>query len=396
MSEQHFEVLIVGGGTAGISIAARLAALPNPPKVAIVEPSEKHYYQPLWTLVGGGVFPREMSERNEADFIPLGVDWIRNRVSEFLPDQNAVKLSSGTILRYDDLVVALGIQLNWGAVKGLKETLGENGVSSNYSFDTVSRTWDMLNAFDGGNAIFTFPATPIKCAGAPQKIMYLAEEHFRRKGIRNESKVKYMSATPSIFGVPKYRVALERIVAERDIETHYKQNLVEVRARSREAVFNDVESGDETVVGYDFMHVTPPQGPPDVVKNSALANDAGWVDVDDHTLQHRRYPNVWSSGDCSSLPVSKTGAAIRKQVPVLVDNLLAKREGRAMTGHYDGYASCPLVTGRGKTILAEFGYGGKIMESFPFDQAQERYSMYALKAYGLPSMYWHGMLRGRV
>ncbi len=396
MSEQHFEVLIVGGGTAGISIAARLAALPNPPRVAIVEPSEKHYYQPLWTLVGGGVFPRELSERNEADFIPLGVEWIRNRVSEFLPDQNAVRLNSGTILRYDDLVVALGIQLNWGAVRGLKETLSENGVASNYSFDTVSRTWDMLNAFDGGNAIFTFPATPIKCAGAPQKIMYLAEEHFRRKGIRNESKVKYMSATPSIFGVPKYRVALERIVAEREIETHYKQNLVEVRARSREAVFNDVESGDETVVGYDFMHVTPPQGPPDVVKNSALANDAGWVDVDDHTLQHRRYPNVWSSGDCSSLPVSKTGAAIRKQVPVLVDNLLAKREGRAMTGHYDGYASCPLVTGRGKTILAEFGYGGKIMESFPFDQAQERYSMYALKAYGLPNMYWHGMLRGRV
>jgi sulfide:quinone oxidoreductase len=396
MSEQHFEVVIVGGGSAGISIAARLAALPNPPRVALVEPSDKHYYQPLWTLVGGGVFPREMSERDEADFIPLGVDWIRDRVSEFLPDQNAIKLQSGNSLRYDDLVVALGIQLNWNQVKGLEETLGKNGVSSNYRYDTVEQTWSMLDAFTGGNAIFTFPATPIKCAGAPQKIMYLAEEHFRRKGIRNQSNVTYMAATASIFGVAKYRLALERIVTERNIETHFNQDLIEVRSATREAVFRDVNSNAESVVNYDFMHVTPPQGPPDVVKNSPLANPAGWVEVDDHTLQHKRYPNVWSSGDCSSLPVSKTGAAVRKQVPVLVDNLLAKREGRAMPGRYDGYASCPLVTGRGKTILAEFGYGGRIMESFPFDQAQERYSMYALKAYGLPNMYWHGMLRGRV
>ncbi len=396
MSEQHYEVLIVGGGTAGISIAARLNALPNPPKVAIVEPSEKHYYQPLWTLVGGGIFPREMSERDEAEFIPPGTDWIRERVSEFSPDTNSVKLESGTTVRYDDLVVALGIQLNWDDVKGLRETLGNNGVSSNYRYDTAAQTWNMLDAFTGGNAIFTFPATPIKCAGAPQKIMYLAEEHFRRKGIRGQSHVKYMSATASMFGVPKYRLALEKIVAQRNIETEFKQNLVEVRAAKREAVFQHLDTGQETVLAYDFLHVTPPQGPPDVVKSSPLADSGGWVEVDDHTLQHKRYPNVWSSGDCSSLPVSKTGAAIRKQVPVLVDNLMAKRQGRVLPGHYDGYASCPLVTGRGKTILAEFGYGGKIMETFPFDQAQERYSMYALKAYGLPNMYWHGMLRGRV
>ena len=147
---------------------------------------------------------------------------------------------------------------------------------------------------------------------------------------------------------------------------------------------------------FEMMHVTPPQGPPNVIKESPIANEAGWVEVDDHTLQHKRYPNVWSSGDCSSLPVSKTGAAVRKQVPVLVDNLLARRDGRPLTASYDGYASCPLVTSRNSVVLAEFGYGGKILESFPFDQAQERYSMYALKAYGLPRMYWHGMLRGRM
>ncbi|MEZ4384513.1 MAG: FAD/NAD(P)-binding oxidoreductase [Nannocystaceae bacterium] len=393
---KRYEVVIVGGGSAGMSIAARLAAMPDGPSVALIEPSTKHYYQPIWTLVGGGIFPREVSEREQGDLVPFGVEWIRDRVATFDPDNSRIQLDGGDVIEYGDLVVALGIQCNWGAIKGLQETLGKDGVSSNYSYDTVEATWRFIDGFRGGNALFTFPSTPIKCAGAPQKIMYLAEEHFRRKGVRAKTKVMYMSATAGIFGIPKYKAALEKIVAARGIEGHYRRNLVEVRASSREAVFEHLDEGTTEVVKYDMMHVTPPQGPPDVIKRSPLANAAGWVEVDDHTLQHTRYANVWSSGDCSSLPVSKTGAAVRKQVPVLVDNLIARREGRALTGSYDGYASCPLVTGRGKVILAEFGYGGKIMESFPFDQAQERYSMYVLKAYGLPKLYWHGMLRGRM
>ena len=396
MSEKHYQVVIAGGGTAGISIAARLAQLPNPPTIAIVEPSEKHYYQPLWTLVGAGIFEREVTERDEADFIPFGVDWIRDRVGAFHPERSAVETEGGDTILYDDLVVALGIRIDWGGVKGLKKALGKGGVSTNYSYEHVPYTWEIIRGTTSGNAVFTFPATTIKCAGAPQKIMYLAEEHFRRTGVRDDVSVKYMSATAGIFGIPKYKAALERIIDARGIDTSYRQNLVEIRAKKQQAVFRHLDTDEETVVKYSMIHVTPPQGPPEVVKESALANDAGWVDVDDHTLQHARYPNVWSSGDCSSLPVSKTGAAVRKQVPVLVENLLARREKREPTARYDGYASCPLVTGRGKVILAEFGYGGEVMETFPFDQAVERYSMYALKAYGLPHMYWHGMLRGRV
>ncbi len=393
MSEHH-EVLIVGGGTAGISIAARLRDAENPPEVAIIEPSNKHYYQPIWTLVGGGVFPREVSERDEADVIPPGATWIRDAVESFDPANSSLTTRSGKTLTYDHLVVAAGIQLDWDAVKGLRESLGTNGVCSNYSYDTVGSTWENIRNFKGGTALFTFPATPIKCAGAPQKIMYLAEHAFRRQGVRDKSRVVYGCATPSIFGIPKYRSALERIVESRDIETMFQHNLVEIRADAKEAVF---EHGDERVtVGYEMIHVTPPQSAPDFIKSSPLANDAGWVDVDKYTTQHVRFPNVFSAGDCSSLPCSKTGAAIRKQAPVLAQNVLAHRAGKALPGHYDGYASCPLVTGYGTVMLAEFGYDGKIMETFPFDQANERYSMWALKAYGLPKMYWHGMLRGRM
>lgn len=393
MSEHH-EVLIVGGGTAGLSIAARLRAADDPPAVTIIEPSDKHYYQPIWTLVGGGVFPREISERDEADFIPRGATWLRDAVESFDPEHNALTTRGGKTLHYDYLVVAAGIQLDWDRIEGLRPALGKGGVCSNYSYDTVQSTWDAIRDFKGGNALFTFPSTPIKCAGAPQKIMYLAEHAFRRQGVRKKSRVIYGCAAPAIFGIPKYRAALETIVAERDIETMFGHDLVKLRADAKEAVF--AHEGKEVVVPYDMIHVTPPQSAPDFIERSPLANAAGWVEVDQYTTQHTRFPNVFSAGDCSSLPTSKTGAAVRKQAPVLVANLLAHRAGQPLTDRYDGYASCPLVTGYGTVMLAEFGYGGEIMETFPFDQAHERYSMWALKAYGLPAMYWHGMLRGRM
>ncbi len=395
MSEQH-DVLIVGGGTAGITVAAQLLEQEAAPRVTIVDPSKTHDYQPIWTLVGGGVFPREMSRRAMSEVMPRGVTWIRDRVTSFDPDNNEIHTEGGKTLAYNELIVAAGIQLNWDAVEGLPNAINKGGVCSNYGYDKVPYTWETIQAFKGGNAVFTFPATPIKCAGAPQKIMYLAEEQFRRRGIREQANVIYASATAGIFGIPKYAQALSKIVDERNIDTHFSKNLVEVRPDAREAVFHDVNGAEELVLKYDMMHVTPPQSAPSFIKKSGLANADGWVDVDKHTLQHTKYPNVFSLGDCSSLPCSKTGAAVRKQAPALVENVIAYRAEKPFTGHYDGYASCPLVTGYGKVILAEFGYDGVIMETFPFDQAKERYSMYALKAYGLPNMYWHGMLQGRV
>lgn len=392
----HHEVLIIGGGTAGLTVAAQLRNLPNPPQVAILEPSDKHYYQPLWTLVGAGLFDKETTERAQADYVPAGVEWIRDAVARFEPESNAVVTASGTRLTYDQLVVAVGIQLDWKKIKGLEGNVGKHGIVSNYSFDTVDSTWRALSGFKGGNAVFTFPSTPVKCAGAPQKIMYLADDHLRRIGVRERSKVIFASAGGAIFGVKKYARALEKVVARKQIETHFRRDLIEVRPAEKKAVFKHLDGGPELVLDYELLHVVPPQSAPDVVKQSPLANEAGWVEVDKHTLQHTRFPNVFSLGDCSSLPTSRTGAAVRKQAPVLVENLRAHRDKRALAAKYDGYASCPLVTGYGKLILAEFDYEGNPQESFPFDQSQERYSMYALKAYALPEAYWNGMLRGRM
>lgn len=394
-STQH-SVLIVGGGTAGITVAARLRRADARLSIGLIEPSTKHYYQPLWTLAGGGVVKKETTERAESALIPRGVDWLRTAAAEFLPEQKAVLTTDGTRHTYEQLVVCPGIQINWQDVPGLREAVGHDGVCSNYSYATVDSTWEALRTFRGGTAIFTMPNTAVKCGGAPQKIMYLAEDYFRRQGVREQTRVVYVAPGSAIFGVAKYRAALEKLVATRGIETRFRHHLVEVRGAERVAVIENLDTRARESIRFDLLHVTPPMSAPEFIKASPLADANGWVEVDKHTLQHARFPDIFALGDASSLPTSKTGAAIRKQAPVLVANLRAHRAGRPLAARYDGYTSCPIVTRRGRMMLAEFDYDGNPCESFPFNQAKERYSMWLLKRYILPLLYWHGMLKGRV
>jgi sulfide:quinone oxidoreductase len=387
-------VLIAGGGSAGVSVAARLAREMKGADIVIVEPSDTHYYQPLWTLVGGGVFPKERSARPQSKVTPRGVRLIEDSVAAFEPEENLVRTEGGATIAYKQLVVAIGLTVDWDATPGLAEGIRSGVVVSNYSYDTCERTWEAIRRFEGGTAIFTMPSTPIKCAGAPQKIMYLAEHAFRRQGVRDRASVRYVSGTPGIFGVPYFAEPLNEVIADRSIETTYRHDLAEIRVGSRQAVFDDLEGGEQLVLDFDLLHVTPFQRPPRVVADSPLAGDGGWVDK--QTLVLERFDNVFSLGDCSSCPTSKTGAAVRKQAPVVVENMIAKRQGTSPQASYDGYASCPLVTGYGSLILAEFDYDKEPVPSFPLlDPRKERRSMYALKKWGLPALYWNGMLKGR-
>ena len=393
----HHQIVVVGGGSAGLSVASQLLAKNSELDIAIIDPATKHYYQPLWTLIGAGVFPREESERDQADYIPSAATWVKEYVASFDPDNNSISLKDGSKISYDVLVVAAGIQINWGAIPGLKESIGKpgSGVVSNYSYDYVDSTFEALKATKSGTAIFTHPSTPIKCGGAPLKITYLATHYWKKHGVRNNIKVKFIKGGPGIFAVKKYADALTKVADRKNIERVWKTDLVAINADKKEATFKHMETGEETIEKFDMIHVTPPMGPPDFIKSSPLAASSGWVEVDKHTTQHTKYSNVFSLGDVSNLPTSKTGAAIRKQAPTTVANIIAFMGGLPLPSSYNGYTSCPLVTGFGSLILAEFDYDKKPMESFPFNQAEERYSMYVLKAYGLPRMYWHGMLRGR-
>lgn len=399
--KDSYGVLIVGGGSAGLSVAARLLLMNPDLDLGIVEPSDKHYYQPIWTLVGAGVFGKEISLKNEEDFIPNGADWIRDRVSAVDPDANKVTLESGATISYEYLVMAPGIQLDWGKIDGLPETMGKNGVVSNYGYERAPGTWEVLKNLNGGRAIFTSPNTPLKCGGAPQKIMYLAADHLRKKGALGRTEIKFMNPGTVVFGVEYFAKTLRKVIARYGIDFNLYTELIGVQGPEQKATFRITNPEDgstkEETYGFDMLHVVPPQSAPDFVKKSPLANAEGWVEVTRETLQHVRYPNVFSLGDAAGTPNAKTGAAVRKQAPVVATNLhqLMTQGSLTVPKLYDGYSSCPLVTGYGKLVLAEFDFDNNPLPSFPFDTSQERYSMYALKVYVLPDLYWHGMLRGR-
>lgn len=393
----HHKVLIVGGGTAGVSVAARLRKKVD--DIAIVDPAEKHYYQPLWTLVGGGAADRETSERSEASVIPRGIEWIKKAASGFDPDHSTVVLQDGDTLTYDVLVVCPGIQLDWDKIPGVSDTLGTDGVSSNYTYDLAPKTWDFIKNTTSGTAVFTMPSGPIKCAGAPQKIAYLASDYWRQQGVLDKIDVHLVLPTPGMFGVKAFSDQLDEVVADYGIKVHFASELASVDAASQKATFEPVgDAGESFTLPYDVMHVTPHQSAPDWVKASPLANDtpAGYVDVDKHTHQHVRYPNVFALGDAGSTPNSKTGAAIRKQAPVVAANVTARLDGREPTQQYGGYASCPLTTSRSRMLLAEFDYSMEPTPSIPvIDTIKPRRDMWYLKKYGLPFLYWNLMLKGR-
>ncbi|XP_062439774.1 sulfide:quinone oxidoreductase, mitochondrial isoform X2 [Rhea pennata] len=376
-AKDYYEVLVLGGGAGGITMSARMKRKVGAGNVAVVEPSKTHYYQPLWTLVGAGAKQLATSARPTESVMPRGIEWIKSRVTGLDPDKNCVWLE------------------NDKKIKGLPEGFHHPKIGSNYSVHTVEKTWRALQDFKEGNAIFTFPNTPVKCAGAPQKIMYLSEAYWRKTGKRSKANIMFNTSLGVIFGVKKYADALLEIIKERNITVNYRRNLVEVRADKQEAVFENLDKPGATEVHqYEMLHVTPPMGPPDVLINSPVSDESGWVDVHTETLQHKKYPNIFGIGDCTNLPTSKTAAAVAAQSGVLDKTISMVMKNQLPTKKYDGYTSCPLVTSYNKVILAEFDYNAQPLETFPIDQSKERVTMYHMKADMMPLLYWNALLKG--
>ncbi|PWJ20552.1 bifunctional protein tyrosine phosphatase family protein/NAD(P)/FAD-dependent oxidoreductase [Jannaschia seohaensis] len=399
--DASFDVVIVGAGAGGISVAASLKSRKPGLNISVIDPADIHYYQPGWTMVGGGIFEARQTAKTMGSLIPSGVKWIKAAVAAFEPQNNAVILDGCRVFKYDRLVVCPGLKLDWDKVEGLEETLGRNGVTSNYRYDLASYTWQLVQEMTSGRALFTQPPMPIKCARAPQKALYLSGDAWFRRGVLKNIDIQFMNAGGVLFGVNDYVPALMKYVAKYDATLNFFHDLIAVDGSAKTATFKvakpDTAPTDVTV-DFDMIHVCPPQVAPDFIRVSPLADAAGWVDVDQATLRHKTYDNIWSLGDVTNAPNAKTAAAARKQAPTVAENIVADIAGRSPVAAYDGYGSCPLTVERGKIVLAEFGYGGVLKPSFPawaIDGATPSRAAWFLKEKMLPPIYWQAMLKGK-
>ncbi|UNI19364.1 Eukaryotic sulfide quinone oxidoreductase [Purpureocillium takamizusanense] len=404
-SRSH-RVVVVGGGSAGLAISHQLLRSGRFAQgdIAVVDPAEWHHYQPGWTLVGGGLKFKEDLRRRLDSLVDANIRLYSRPVGAFAPDANELTLADGDKLTYDQLVVAPGVAINYGSVKGLPDALADPSapISSIYGYDHCDKVFRTVDALRQGRAIFTQPAGVIKCAGAPQKIMWLALDHWKRAGLYNANnsdspvQVSFATGLPVMFGVPKYSAKLDELRRQRGVEGLFQHDLVAVDGN--QATFARPDGQQQVTRRFDLLHVVPKMGPHAFVKDSPLANEAGYVDVDDGTTRHKKYPNVWSAGDASSLPTSKTAAAITAEAPVLVRNLLRALDGQDPDALYDGYTSCPLLTEYGKVLLAEFKYGGVPKETFDgwlgIDQVEPRRAFYHLKKDFFPWVYYNSMVKG--
>ncbi|MCH4248538.1 MAG: bifunctional protein tyrosine phosphatase family protein/NAD(P)/FAD-dependent oxidoreductase [Acinetobacter populi] len=400
-STEKYTVVIVGAGAAGISVAASLLSRQADLDIAIIDPADTHYYQPGWTMVGGGIFSPEKTARQMRDLIPQKVKWIQQAVAAFDPENKQVILEGCKPLSYEALVICPGLKLNWHGIEGLAETLGKNGVTSNYRYDLAPYTWQLVQNLKKGKALFTQPPMPIKCAGAPQKAMYLSADHWKKQGLLKDIQIDFFNTGAVLFGVAAYVPALMEYVEQYGINLNFNHQLIKVDGQQKRAWFQVVVGESKSIIATDFdmLHVVPPQQAPDFIRASSLVDAAGWLDVNQHTLQHAnpKYPNIFALGDVMNAPNAKTAAAARKQAPIVAVNVLQYLKGSEQFAHYDGYGSCPLTVERGKIVLAEFGYGGKLLPSFPkwfLDGEQPSRMAWLLKEQILPPIYWDGMLKG--
>ncbi len=419
MKSAHFQVVIVGGGTGGMMTASQILKKDPSIKLAIIDPAEYHYYQAAWTLVGAGTYEFDKTKKSMSELIPKNGTWLQEKVERIDPVNNMVYLSSNDVVLYDFLVLSPGLVYDYSLIQGLEEALHKDNVVSNYL--DPDKTWKALRQIKGGNIVYTQPKTPIKCGGAPQKAAYMGADYLRKKGLLKSSNVILATPGTVIFGIKVIADSLNKAIARYGIHfrTYYQpvkidseKNTITFRYLSDPSSIATVmnSKGDigetqsdnqEITIPYNFLHIAPPQKAPEFITESGLDNQSGWIDVDKHSLQHTRYTNIFGIGDAAGLPTAKTGAAIRKQVPVVVDNVI-RRINKMSDGtkSYNGYSSCPLVTGYGKMVLAEFDYDNnftpdpELKKMLIFDSAKEHWRLWVLKKYILPYLYWHKMMKG--
>lgn len=421
------KIVIVGGGAGALMVLARLRRALSNPDITIIAPNDKHVYQPGQIFVAAGEYAPEDIIFDNTGYIGEDVTWIKDEAATFDPDTNSLTTKGGKRVEYDYLIVATGIQYHYEQIAGLSvDMLGKQGISSVYHNDLAAGTAeggvitrDWFNALKEAaktskpRVICTQPSTPLKCGGAPQKILYLADDFLKRDKLNAD--FTFATAGEKLFSLPEIDEALNKVQKSYgNITNKFGHELIAIDAEKKIATFlhkyqvqgeydkvyeeyEMIDKEEEVQLEYDFIHISPPSAAVDAVANSPLGwqkgSAKGWLEVDRETLQHRRYKNVFGIGDVCGIPIGKTGGSARHQGPIVVGNLISVMEKKEPVLKFDGYTVCPLKTSYGEIIMAEFNYDG-LAPSFPLDPAQPRWIWWMFDLYMLQPMYRYLMLNG--
>ncbi|MGB0901021.1 NAD(P)/FAD-dependent oxidoreductase [Halocynthiibacter sp.] len=396
-------IVILGAGAAGMALANRLNDRLNGADITIIDGRPRHLYQPGFTLIAAGLKPADYSVSSNDTWLPSGVNFINAFASEIDPESKVLRITGQADVAYDYLIVAPGLKLDWDKIEGFSlDMVGENGIGAVYAGpEYAAKTWTAMDKFtdEGGVGLFTRPATGMKCAGAPLKYTFLTDDYARRKGTRGKVEMTYAAHNNGLFGVPIVNEKVRMLFDDRGVDVHHNHVMKAIDPAKKLATFTTPEG--DTELPYDFTNVIPPQRAPDVIMNSPLPwadkwVGQGWVEVDQYTLRHNRYPEIFACGDVAGVPKGKTAASVKWQVPVVEEQLIAQIQGQESDARYNGYTSCPLITKIGRAMLVEFDYDNNLVPSFPgvIAPLEELWISWLMKEVALKATY-NAMLRGR-
>jgi len=391
----HHDVLVLGGGNAGLSLAGRLRR-DGCRDVAVVEPRAVHRYRPLLSYVASGMATLDDLERPQDDVVPDGVHRYSERAVAVDPERSLVRLGDGRTLGYADLAVCPGSEVDWDAVPGAQEAMGTPYAATSYVPHLAAKTWDLLSSLTSGTVVFAVSARHVPCFPVGLKPLFVAADRWRRAGVLDAIQVELAVESPRLVDDPRAEPALRAAAERYGVRVRTSTTLVSVDATHRTVRLRGPHGTDS--VSYDALYVAPPHRAPGWIAESGLATPEsdGFVAVDPETLQHVAHPRVWGLGDAAATGAMPSGGALRRQVPVVAHNMQARRR-RTPLRRYDGYSVAPVTTSRDRLLLAEFDRDRRPDPGFRLvNLARPRRSLLLFDRYLQPTVYWRRLLQGKV
>lgn len=391
-------ILILGAGTGGTMMLNRLSKALDPEeyKLTIVDKDTTHYYQPGFLFIPFGLYSEQDVIKPKRDFFPKNADVILSEIDRIKPEENEVILKNGDVLSYDILIIATGTEIRPGEIEGMAGELWYKSIFDFYTINGAVALANFLDTWDGGKMVLNIAEMPIKCPVAPLEFLFLADDYFKKKGMRDKVDITFATPLDAAFTKPIAAKELGGFLEEKNINLVTEFNIGRVDNDEKKIV-----SWDEREVDFDLLVTIPTNMGIEAIERSGMGDELNFIPTDKHTLRSENWDNVFVIGDATDLPSSKAGSVAHFESDILFENLMSAIKGEPLTANFDGHANCFIESGDGKGLLIDFNYEteplpGKfpIPGIGPFSLLKET-KMNHWGKLGFKWLYWNMLIKGR-